>query len=231
MMTYSQNEGKFSQCPDEIIIGNYSIPERGKSWIIDISVRDSGKTGVKYLWKVDKGEIISGQGTSKIKVSIKDYDNLMETSVRIEGLSESCQSEISEKVIIPHKGYHPILFDSYGKISRKKELERIGKFYKELVKDEEDFGVIILNSDNSGDLITRLNNLNDFLLSNNYDKSRLIILISDTQDEQSKLWIGSAGMPDCENCKQINLATYIQDVQNLIDKGLIFEETDNFEEN
>jgi hypothetical protein len=228
---YSQTENEFSECPKIFSVNYNFLRERGKPFVIEISVINGKKPDLKYFWKVDKGEIISGQGTSKIKVSTKEYDSLLKTSLKIKGLPASCQSEISEEIVIPHKGDQPIIFDSYGKISQKDELNKFEEFYKELLKEENDSGLILLKTDTAEDLLARLKKLNDLLTVNKYDKSRLIVTITDDENTQSKMWFVSDEMPDCDNCEKINLATYIQDVQNLIEKGYIFEETKDSEDN
>lgn len=230
-MVYSQVNNKVLQCPNTFSINSNFISERGKPYVVEISVKDVGKSDVKYFWVIDKGEIISGQGTAKIKISTDNFDSLMETSVKIEGLPKSCQSEISEQIIIPHKGDQPILFDSYGNISLQEERKRFEKFYKELIKENDDSGLILLKSDNAEDLLIRLKNLNDFSISNNYDRSRLIMFVTDNKDELSGMWLIFAEMPECESCKRINLSTYIQDVQNLIDKKNSLEESESIEDN
>lgn len=227
-MVYSQTENNFAQCPKTFDISNF-LSERGKPAIIEFSIKENGQN-LKYFWNVDKGEIVAGQGTSKIKVSTEGLGYLMPVSVKIEGLPESCPSEISFEIVIPHEEYQPILFYYYEKISFEEEVRKFEEFYKELIKVESDLGFILLKSDTAEDLLARLKNLNDLSLSKNYDRSRLIIFITDDESELSKMYFISGEMLDCENCKKITLATYVQDVQNLIDKKNS-EETEESKDN
>lgn len=90
--------------------------------LFTVNVDTKGKElKLEYVWSVDNGKIVQGQGTQTITVELSERDGITAT-VEVKGLPEGCQNIVSD---------HPIYDPS-------PEAEKIGKFLNFRTQDEKD---------------------------------------------------------------------------------------------
>ncbi|HYJ91500.1 MAG TPA: hypothetical protein VEV84_09340 [Pyrinomonadaceae bacterium] len=86
-----------SECPHISVIGPPGII--GADGIINFSgdVKPSNKYSTKYRWTTDRGIIVSGQGTSAIRVHVSDRGLTTTATLQVDGLPPGCPNSASEK--------------------------------------------------------------------------------------------------------------------------------------
>lgn len=83
-------------CPEISVTGPAGIPQPGDEMPYSVDVGESGKANdLKYFWSTSSGEIVSGQGTTSVRINYPGFDTLTVT-VRVTGLPEGCATTFSE---------------------------------------------------------------------------------------------------------------------------------------
>ncbi|MCO6512655.1 MAG: hypothetical protein J5I65_17875 [Aridibacter famidurans] len=108
-------------CPAIVIAGPLVAVKDGDNAIFTALITgdfDSKKIG--YEWSLDNGEIVSGQGTNEISVTVSGKPNV---TVNVSGIDEVCNGTVS--LAAPYGDVKPyaIFFDEFGKV-KDKLLER-----------------------------------------------------------------------------------------------------------
>ena len=88
-------------CPQLKIYGPSKIVKRGSIQSFSASVQ--GGPDVTYKWSVENGQIVSGQGTSEIKVRVKRKSKLSElkATVQLGGLDPACGCPSQATIVSP----------------------------------------------------------------------------------------------------------------------------------
>ena len=102
----------------------------------------------EFKWSVDKGKIITGQGTSKIEIDTESVDMtghaaVVNVTLEISVLPENCKKSFSAIGIII--GGHSYPSDQYGKLSLKDELARLDAFISDLSAAPETQGYVVFS--------------------------------------------------------------------------------------
>lgn len=94
-----------------------------QKWAIEKSLTEKD---IKYNWSVDKGTIISGQGTDYIKVDTNDllYGTEITAIVEVQGVREYCVNEVYEVGRVGSPNIIPQLIDDYGALAGSKIFRR-----------------------------------------------------------------------------------------------------------
>ncbi len=89
-------------CPG-ILVQSPSYEVATGDTVVFIAITKNAPSNVTYNWTISAGTIISGQGTSVLKVETKDLDSIFVTAtVELSGLPGKCVSRASSSVeIIP----------------------------------------------------------------------------------------------------------------------------------
>ena len=95
--------GIFSQtyetlpCPKVSLIGPTGIPSRGGSIFYSASVDKNSKNfNLKYIWTVAGANILAGQNTDTINITLDNFSERILVILKIEGLPNQCLKTISE---------------------------------------------------------------------------------------------------------------------------------------
>lgn len=98
---------------DRLTWVNFSV--EGYEW----AITDTTKDKLIYKWSVDKGEIISGQGTDSIRVAgYLENGTVITATVEVQGIDDYCIDKISVKGVVESKcSPLGIEIDRYGNLS------------------------------------------------------------------------------------------------------------------
>lgn len=86
-----------AKCPVLTVTGPAGIWLPGETITFSAAIKGEYPKGISYVWSVDFGEIVSGQGTNSIKVlSRKDREPSLTATVSLLGLPTGCPDDASE---------------------------------------------------------------------------------------------------------------------------------------
>lgn len=197
-------------CPT-ISITNYifSFNEKPVTFTAEIS-NEIDKYNVEYKWKVKDGQIVKGQGTRVLKFlpyeKYREIDTIATLNIR--GLPETCENSISETYHVkivrskPIKFWDIIFLDEYEDVSMNGEEARLDIFLMTLQEDRTAEGFIRLQVDSRGNLYRRLRQIDNYLLSRKFKKTRISFAIVKSEKKQTQFWAGPqrARLPNCAKC-------------------------------
>lgn len=132
---------------------------------------------ISYEWKVSAGEIVEGEGTSRIKVKINDSNTKRITSlVKVKGLSFPCETNA---LLTVETGNHPYLFDRAERYNFSDLAARLDAFLVALMDNPTLKGYIIVYADrNRGtrDMERGIRSVRNYIGFRNFDLSRITII-------------------------------------------------------
>lgn len=144
---YSQSVGPV--CPDVVVKGPAAPVNFGETVMFYADV-SGNRTGLKYRWSVDKGNILTGQGKPVINVGGTDAlaGQTILAKVEIEGLLSECKSVFWDTAEIisggsPIGDSECICFDQVGEESGYELTGKINNFLYELTKNPGKIGFIL----------------------------------------------------------------------------------------
>ena len=124
-----------ADCPKIEVLEPKSRVAPGENMNFSAKVSSPESLGqIRYVWKIDRGSIVKGQGTDSIAVSTAGIEEAMITAtVEISGLPDKCK-KIAVGAGLAIVGGHVYLADEFGKI-REEDMEARIEFYFSLFKD------------------------------------------------------------------------------------------------
>lgn len=175
---------------------------------------------IKYLWAASGGKITRGQGTSAIELTpgSEDQDSNIFVTVKLSGLPEKCLDVNTHTFAVTRPSWHP-WFDRFGKLPGYELEGRLDNFFVAIINDPAAGGLIVLEFDKAetrAKKIKRLNRILNHLNRRKFDKPRLKFLISEADEEHTKLYVVPQGA-------KITQVLSESEVQNII-KGEEFEQ-------
>lgn len=156
-------------------------------------VGEVDKYKISYVWSVDSGKIISGQGTPRIIVSTEGLsDTTVNATVEIIGLPEECPNSASDATI-PTCGVNNILIDEFGEIPNDDLINRLDNLFVHLTQDQTATGYI-LNYGSAKEIKKRESLFKDFFIRKDYDLSKVVFVNGGNEKEiRTRLWIVPQG--------------------------------------
>lgn len=156
----------------------------------------------EYIWTVSRGEIISGQGTSKIEFLAGEENSgtNVTVSIKIKGLPENCTDTVSDIAVIEQliEG-DPV--DSFGKLKSTTEgfygyLSTLDNFMVSLQNSPASEGLILIqfNSADSREYkISRLRKTYKHFVFRDFNPARITFVVSQSGEEETSLWVVPPG--------------------------------------
>ncbi|NOT46291.1 MAG: hypothetical protein HOP17_00880, partial [Acidobacteria bacterium] len=132
------------------------------------------KYDLTYQWSTNIGEIVSGQGTTAIKIKWPGGNSSLAT-VEIKGLPEGCPASASETTYLCDGLPIPILIDEFGRMAKAAIEKRISRFWAELANNPNSQGYII-NYSSDKEIATRERLLVKTINFRNFDRSRITLV-------------------------------------------------------
>ena len=161
-----------ANCPPISVTGPSAIPQPGEEIQFIVDTGEAGKKyNLKYRWSTSIGEILSGQGTSSIKIKWPAGVSLTAT-VEIAGLPDGCRTTASETGIGCEGLPIPVMIDEFGKLPRGSVRTKLDKFFAELNNNPGNQAYIILYGTNK-EIAAQERLLVSFTRFRHFDRSRL----------------------------------------------------------
>ena len=171
-----------------------------------IWISDAEKSDYKYLWSVDGGEIVEGQGTPTMTVKVGE-GAFVRATVEIKGLPDGCKNTFSETGG-SYSNYDWFPINRYGKISFKDESIRLDNLAIELAiaSDQTAFLLIEIKEDEDFSKVKkRLKMIVKHLMKRGVKKERVTFGIQKSDENETEIYRvpKGANLPYCENCEII----------------------------
>lgn len=185
------------ECPTSISVSDAPVAAApGENLTFTATITGGSQESPTYSWSVDKGSIVSGQGTSTITVSTEDLDDTTVTAtVTVGGLCNTCTNNSDSGTGIVSAKPTPVGRDEFGNISNNDVKARLDPYSADLQADPNSVGYII-NYGSSEDVIEREKLIRNYLIINRgIDASRLVFIVGDEAEPviRTRLWIVPAG--------------------------------------
>lgn len=153
---------------------------------------------IKYLWAASGGKITRGQGTPAIELTpgLKDEGYNIFVTVKLDGLPENCLDTMSHTFAVARRAMDTPWFDSFLKLPKRVIEARLDNYLVALRNDPTADGLIALEFDKAESREKKIKRLNIILAHVNlrrFDKSRLKFLLSEADEEYTKLYIVPQG--------------------------------------
>jgi hypothetical protein len=178
-------------CPAIEVNGPPPAVAAGKPQTFTVSVIGAyDPEKLEIIWEIDKGEIISGQGTQILIVSAPK-DEMLTATVTVR-TGEDCEMTGSGgRLIIDFSS--PQLFDEYGHIPDGDILARTDAFLTVLSDNPDSTGYIIIYGPER-QIKMRERRFRGLIRDRSFDTSRIIYVIGGPEDIiRTRIWIVPAG--------------------------------------
>ena len=178
-------------CPQIEIIGPPVVVTPGETMIFSVSLKeDAAKSGLKYEWQIDEGEIIAGQETNQITVSTDGLeDTTVNATVEIEGLPGNCKSFYAESGVVAQMSGCTRPLEEFEDIPDNDVRERLDGFFIGLMNDPDITGYIVQYGP-AKDVVKRENLIREHAELRELNAGRLIILYKDHEPKiRTTLWL------------------------------------------
>lgn len=198
---YAQSDSQ--KCPSISIEGPSGAPRAGDKIPFKLNIGNYFDTSnLKYIWSVDNGKILSGQGTHSIIIDQSGLDiTSLTATVTITGLPESCPNTYSESSVT-HCGVEAVLVNEYQKITSAEENKKLDILINELRNYPAARGIIqksFPSGQSKADIYKHLKRILDYLKSKDFDVTLITFgVIYDKNIEETKLYLIPPGADNPE---------------------------------
>lgn len=194
---FAQTEQKSekSSCPAISITPPPAMVRPGElqTFTANLDWKDKGATEIEYVWEVDVGKIVSGQGTPTISVSTDpSADITVNATVLIKGLPEECPNSATDAGIVCSCVENELI-DEFSNIPDDDLIARLDNLFIRLNGDPNATGYIV-NYGSAKNIKSREKLFKDFYKHRKYDLSRIVFVNGGKEKEiRTRLWIVPAG--------------------------------------
>jgi hypothetical protein len=182
-------------CGSIEVSGPPAVVESGETMTFTASISGSDGQEYSYNWSVDRGEIISGQGTSTITVSTDGLeDTTVNASVTATSSAENCSCELdgSDSGVVAPKP-QPRLFDEFGNIPNNDVRERLDAYFIQLQNEPDATGYIV-NYGSARQITARENLIRNHMRLRNLPSDRIVFVNGGVEPQvRTRLWVVPAG--------------------------------------
>ena len=152
----------------------------------------TGNVTPNYNWTVSAGRIISGQGTSSIKVDTSGLaGQTLHATLSMGGYPLDCSASCAVSFPMPIKGKK---FDEFGELARNDEKARLDNYAIDLQNDPSSTAYVIVYpgpGSRSGQVQTQKSRIIDYLVnSRGFDAGRIVTIVGPPRSYMTvELWI------------------------------------------
>ncbi len=181
------------ECPQVSITAPPSAVNPGDNMTFTANVSGGSQSNVTYEWSVDKGSIISGQGTPTITVSTSGLsDTTINATAKVGGLCDTCPPTYSEAGIVG-RNPQPTLVDEFGNIQNNDVRQRLDAFFVELQNDPSATGYIV-NYGSARQVNRRVRLIRNHIRLRGFPADRIVFVSGGVESQiRTKLWKVPAG--------------------------------------
>ncbi len=180
-------------CPSVTISGPASITAPGDPQTFVLTIGgEYDEAKLKIKWEIDKGEIISGQGTKTLVISDKGLNN--ETIIVTAKVDAGGDCVITETEAVVFCYFpNPILIDEFGHINNEDLYARLDAYFVELQNNPGSQGYII-HYGKQRQISNREKLIKDYIKQRGYDLSRIVYVNGGVEKEiRTRMWLLPAG--------------------------------------
>lgn len=170
--------GQKSNCPTvSVTAPSYSI-QPGETATFTATVSGIETSKIEYLWSIDKGNIVEGQGTSAVTVSTEGLaDSTLTATVEIKGFPQGCPNSDSDTTI-PYcaRSYREV--DAVDVLSGELTEERLKAWIAEIENDPSAQAYVIVYNNQKfppKKFQEKIAYIKKYLFDNIKDTTRLVI--------------------------------------------------------
>ncbi|HUF04616.1 MAG TPA: hypothetical protein VMM38_10635 [Aridibacter sp.] len=181
-------------CPTVVIAGPLVAVKDGDTAIFTaLLTGDFDRKKIAYQWSLDNGQIVSGQGTDEINVTVSGKPT---ATVNVSGFEEGCNGTVS--LPAPYGDVKPsvIFFDEFGKVKDKLLERRIAALVDTLRRNPTTYALIITYG--SADAVRKREiEIRDLALgiSSSIDPLRIVFANGGVEkDVRTRVWIVPPGV-------------------------------------
>lgn len=190
--------GQKSNCPEINVNGPASYPQPEEEFSYTVTLDEKAeKLELEYVWSVDKGEIIKGQGTRQIIVKYHNFDSTTIATVEIKGLPKNCPSSFSDSTLAI---YDPIpqakLIDELLTSDSQIDSAKFDKITTALKDNQWSTVFIIIYADEKTPpkrLEQKQIQIRKYIKDKNVPPDRIVIVIGGEGKDLIRLWLVPAG--------------------------------------
>lgn len=185
-------------CPAISVTGPAGIVQPGEEASFIANTDEAGKKyHLNYQWSTSIGEIVSGQGTSSIKVTWPAGVSTITITVEIKGLPNGCPATASamESWCAPPV---PISIDEFGRLSNNSIKAKLDNLFVDLSNNPGSQGYII-NYGNVKEISIRERLIVRSVSFRNFDRSRITLVrggLHESGKVYTRLWRVPPGAND-----------------------------------
>lgn len=168
-------------------------PNDLQRFTLKLEKSDFNDNELKIKWSVDKGRIVSGQGTKTVWIADTNLSSPPTATVEVK-MGDICKLSASETgVICGCKVGEPILFDEIGKMSEKAVKKQVKLFLEKLSKEKTAQGYAI-NYGTSSRIQKREKIFKDLMKKREMTLDTLIFVNAGKEKQiRTRLWIVPQG--------------------------------------
>ena len=187
-----------SGCPAVDVVGPSYIVEPGEPVAFTaILSENSLNYDINYEWSVSSGEILEGQGTTRIKVLYKDFGKNLTATVLLKGLPEICGIPAdSDTVPTIDDNIHPLKTNEFSTSVKTISKFRLDSLAIALRNDPDSVAYIFehFRRGTAADLIKqKLEKTIKYLAGKGIDRDRVIIKTVFSDKNLTQFWTVPAG--------------------------------------
>lgn len=194
------------QCPVIKVVGPAGITNPGENVVFQAEINVVGPK-LSYSWSIDKGTIMSGQGTKKITVDATGLSGEdITATVDVGGLPENCERTASEATGIAPRIPCGLPADEwYGEMKPNDRRGLLDVFFAELANNPESVGLIVLRvlpNEKLDPSNSRIRFVLKHIEFRDFDKSRIWIALELSDEVSTRIYRMPPGadLPSCEGC-------------------------------
>ncbi|MDH3493709.1 MAG: hypothetical protein OEM82_09180, partial [Acidobacteriota bacterium] len=185
---------KACDCGSLSVSGPPAVVRPGQTMTFRAEVTGGDQQNLVYTWEVDKGSILSGQGTPSIVVGGTDElaGETITANVEVTADCEECKRSGSDTGIVAQPP-QPVLIDEFGKLVNNDVKARIDNLYINLQSDPTATGYII-NYGPAREVARREKVIRDHIAFRSLDPDKVILVNGGVESSiRTRVWVVPAG--------------------------------------
>ncbi|NNE67877.1 MAG: hypothetical protein HKN33_15040 [Pyrinomonadaceae bacterium] len=185
---------KECNCSELTVSGPAAVVQPGSTMTFTANVTGGDQQNLNFNWSVDKGSIVSGQGTQTITVGGTDAleGQTIRATVDMTSDCEVCKRSASDTGVVATKP-KPVLIDEFGKLANNDLKARIDNLYINLQSDPTATGYII-NYGPAREVARREKVIRDHIAFRSLDPDKVVLVNGGVEDTiRTRVWVVPAG--------------------------------------
>ena len=186
---------KDCDCPTSVDVPDAPVAVAGgENLSFTASVVGGSQDSPTYNWSVDKGSIISGQGTSTITVSTDGLnDTTVKANVTVGGLCDSCTNNTDSGTGIITAKPTPVFITEIGKVPADTVRAEVDQFFIELQNRPNATGYIV-NYGSARDVAKREKLIKNHMTLRSFPQDRMVFVKGGVESQiRTRLWVVPVG--------------------------------------